>query len=92
MDRGGRLTVSAHPSDGRLVIGIEDTGRGIPACDIPHVFNPYFTHRKNGTGLGLAIVHKIVESHNGTVHITSRENEGTTVSVSLPIQNERILK
>lgn len=92
MDRGGRLTVSAHPSDGRLVIGIGDTGRGIPACDIPHVFNPYFTHRKNGTGLGLAIVHKIVESHNGTVHITSRENEGTTVSVSLPIQNERILK
>ncbi|MGA8890395.1 MAG: CHASE domain-containing protein [Anaeromyxobacteraceae bacterium] len=65
-------------------IAIEDHGHGIPADVLPRVFDPFFTTRPTGTGLGLASSYSIVRRHGGHVGITSREGEGTTVTVLLP--------
>ncbi|EFK07830.1 ATPase/histidine kinase/DNA gyrase B/HSP90 domain protein, partial [delta proteobacterium NaphS2] len=86
MDDGGSLTVLAKRSerDSGLKITVSDTGPGIAKKDLPHLFDPYFTTKPSGTGLGLAIVHKIVESHNGEIEITSAPGEGTVVTILIP--------
>lgn len=89
MDKGGSLTVDAHIMDHEICVNVSDTGPGISEEDLAHVFNPYFTRKKNGTGLGLAIVLKIVENHGGSVQIKSRANQGTTVSLTLPLRTEK---
>jgi two-component system sensor histidine kinase HydH len=85
MEKGGTLRVSLSAQDEKLVrISVSDTGIGIPAADIPRIFDPYFTTRSGGTGLGLAICHKIVEAHNGEIFVESEEGKGTNVVVTLP--------
>lgn len=72
------------------VLTIEDRGIGIPAADLPHIFEPF--HRAsnvrqiNGTGIGLAGVKQIVEMHGGTLSIKSREGQWTVVTVRLPLR------
>ena len=86
MDKGGTLTVAVLPHEGRTVrIDVTDTGKGIDGKDLARIFDPYFTTRSSGTGLGLAIVHKIMESHDGELRVTSEPEKGTTVSIFLPI-------
>jgi len=86
MDKGGTLTVAVLPHEGRMVrIDVIDTGRGIDEKDLARIFDPYFTTRSSGTGLGLAIVHKIMESHDGELRVTSEPEKGTTVSIFLPV-------
>ncbi len=83
---GGRLNVKIAPGeDGQFVdFEVSDTGAGISDEHISMIFEPYFSTKETGTGLGLAIVHKIVEIHNGTIKIESRESEGTKFTVKLP--------
>jgi signal transduction histidine kinase len=65
---------------------ISDTGKGIPEKYLSELFKPYFTYGKpEGTGLGLTLAKKIIESHNGSIEIQSKEGIGTTVSIFLPI-------
>jgi PAS domain S-box-containing protein len=68
-------------------IGFEiiDNGSGIPPNVLNHIFNPYFTTKKDGTGLGLAIAKNIVDELNGTLTCKSEHNIGTTMTVFLPI-------
>jgi signal transduction histidine kinase len=68
----------------RVVLGVDDSGPGIPADVIDRVFNPFFTTRKTGTGLGLAIVHRIVDAHGGHVSIAKASAGGTRVELCLP--------
>ncbi len=68
-----------------LVIEISDTGSGISLKDQADIFNPYFTTKSRGTGIGLAIVYKIIESHNGTIHVNSVEGKGTTFKIFIPV-------
>lgn len=89
MDKGGRLDVGARMSGSQVILDVSDTGPGIPDEDLAHVFNPYFTRKKNGTGLGLAIVVKIVENHGGSVGIQNRVGQGSIVTVSLPLHTEK---
>jgi len=63
---------------------VKDTGMGIPADQVDHVFTPFWTTKPKGTGLGLALTHKIIEEHGGTIHLTSEVGQGTTVSIHLP--------
>ena len=65
---------------------ISDTGKGIPQEDLGKVFDPFFSTKRKGTGLGLAIVHQIVESHKGEITVESREGEGTTFRILLPLR------
>ncbi|MEC0243366.1 ATP-binding protein [Paenibacillus dokdonensis] len=77
-----------------LQIKIEDEGAGIPQEDIPFVFERFYKADKarvrggsNGTGLGLAIVKSIVESHSGSIRVTSQLGEGTIFSIRLPVES-----
>jgi two-component system sensor histidine kinase HydH len=85
MEEGGALTIAVLPYESRMVrIDVSDTGKGIDEKDLARIFDPYFTTRSSGTGIGLAIVHKIIESHDGELRVTSEPGKGTTVSVFLP--------
>ncbi len=85
MQNGGLLRVSVSiQDDQRVRISVSDTGTGIPANDLPRVFDPYFTTRSSGTGLGLAICHKIVEAHGGEIFLESEVGKGTTAVIILP--------
>lgn len=69
------------------VIGVEDTGSGIPEDVLPHIFDPFFTTKrgKGGTGLGLSVARNIVQIHRGTIEITNRKEGGARVTVLLPV-------
>jgi len=79
-----RLRVGAR--EGRALIEVSDTGRGIPPELLPRIFDPFFSTRlaEGGTGLGLSIVREIVDRHGGTIDVRSEPGAGTTVSVLLP--------
>jgi two-component system sensor histidine kinase HydH len=81
-----KVFVHRDANTGMVVIEVQDTGCGIPQENLDKVLDPYYTTKPEGTGLGLALVYKIIDEHNGTITFFSKEGEGTTVSVSLPIQ------
>lgn len=85
----GNVVVTTYLSDGYAMVSIRDTGYGIPADELPHIFDRYsrvkgHKHLAVGTGLGLAIVQSLVEAHGGKVTVTSVENEGSTFILQLP--------
>ncbi len=70
-----------------IELRVRDTGCGIPADILPHVFEPFFTTKRGkGTGLGLSITQNYVHSHGGDIQVESIPDSGTTVRVTLPIQ------
>jgi signal transduction histidine kinase len=70
-----------------VAVKVVDQGRGIPASDLPHVFEPFYTTGKSrGTGLGLAICRNIVDAHRGDLSISSEPGTGTTVRLWLPLR------
>lgn len=66
-------------------IVIADTGKGIPAEELPRIFDPFFSTKDEGVGLGLSLVHKIIENHNGHIRVSSKPGDGTTFVISLPV-------
>lgn len=88
MPHGGHLRVSTTflPVAGSVEVVVSDTGPGIEEDALTKIFDPYFTTKKLGIGLGLAITKKIVEEHGGQIHVRSRLHEGTTVTISLPVE------
>ena len=71
---------------GRLLVWVEDRGKGVALPDQPHLFEPYFTTKRTGTGLGLAITRKNIEALGGVVRLESRPGEGTRVEIELPAE------
>jgi cell cycle sensor histidine kinase DivJ len=90
-ERGGTVTVSAGVEGPRLVVRVADNGVGISAEDLKRIGDPFFQagkayqRRREGTGLGLSIVKSLVALHGGEMTVQSRIDEGTTVSVALPL-------
>jgi two-component system, NtrC family, sensor histidine kinase KinB len=89
-DQGGRITLSAAAGDDRNIrLSVADTGVGIPAEYLPHVFDKFFRvpdqSRGHGTGLGLAIVREIVLAHRGQVYCESQPAQGTVFHLTLPV-------
>jgi signal transduction histidine kinase len=84
--RGGRVFARVIDAGPEFELQIEDTGVGIPADALPHIFDAYRqAHReRGGTGLGLAIVRGIAEAHGGRVTVESREGKGSRFTVLLP--------
>ncbi len=68
-----------------LEIIFTDSGKGIKKEHLSQVFHPFFTTKKRGTGLGLSICKNIIEAHNGSIEVTSVENEGATFYIRLPV-------
>ena len=88
-EAGGKVTLSARPGDdGRVQLTVSDTGIGIPADSVPHVFDRFFRvpsrGQNPGTGLGLAIVREIVTAHHGDIVCESEPGRGTTFRITLP--------
>lgn len=85
MPQGGTLRAKLEKnSDNRLRIEFSDTGRGMSPDQVEHLFEP-FSSTTGGTGLGLSIVYQIIRDHGGTINVRSREGQGTTISVELPM-------
>ncbi len=85
MPAGGELTTTLHPpKDNRLRIAFADSGRGMSPQQVEHLFEP-FSSTTGGTGLGLSIVYQIIRDHGGTINVRSREGQGTTITIELPV-------
>jgi len=88
-DPGGRITVSATVVGEDAHIAVSDTGIGIPAHHLPHLFDRHWhakrAGRTGGTGLGLAIARGIVEAHGGRIRVDSTEGIGTTFTFTIPV-------
>jgi two-component system sensor histidine kinase HydH len=84
MPDGGELRVSMTTVGGRLLVRVTDSGEGIAAADVGHIFEPFFSTKPAGSGLGLALVHRIVQDHGGDIDVESRPGVGTTFSITLP--------
>ena len=82
----GSIHLKAFMRCGKLHITISDSGCGITPEQIDHIFNPFVSFKKGGSGIGLAIVKRIVNSHMGTLDLTSNIGCGTTFSVILPVK------
>jgi PAS domain S-box-containing protein len=96
MPKGGQLTVDLGQESGdldpagkgmpeKMVLRISDTGVGMSPNVLKKLFTPFFTTKEGGTGLGLSTVKKIVEAHQGDIKVESKEGEGTTVCLRLPL-------
>jgi signal transduction histidine kinase len=88
---GGHVEVRGHEDGSNAVIEISDSGIGIPADEIPHLFTRFYRARSatenaiSGTGLGLAIVKSITDAHHGAIEVGSSPGVGTTMRLLLPL-------
>jgi two-component system phosphate regulon sensor histidine kinase PhoR len=87
----GTVRIRLDPIDDKVMLQVADTGEGIPASELPRVFERFYrvdkarARRTGGTGLGLAIVRHVAESHGGTVTVESKAGKGSTFTVTLPV-------
>jgi signal transduction histidine kinase len=88
---GVRVALAGSGRSRALRIAVEDRGPGIPAADLPHIFEPFYrgadavARQIQGNGLGLALVRRIAEAHGGRVTVVSREGSGSTFTIHLPV-------
>ena len=88
----GKIDFIAAVKGDNYVISIADNGSGIDEKDIPRIFEPYYTTKANGTGLGMTMAYKIIKEFNGDIQVESHKNEGTKISILIPIpQTDRKL-
>jgi two-component system sensor histidine kinase PilS (NtrC family) len=92
MPEGGRLQLTGafEPASDGVVLTVCDEGIGIPTEELDTLFQPFHGTFAKGSGLGLAIVHRIVNDYNGEIHVSSRPDAGTTVSVRLPARTAAV--
>ncbi len=84
---GGSICVKLGMEAGRIQLSVADTGPGIPAEDLPHVFERFYKSTDSGgMGLGLAIAKHLVTAHEGTIIVESPPGQGTTIRISLPLE------
>ena len=88
---GGEVIVAVQEENGRMSVRVSDDGMGIPAEDLPYIFEMAYRMphsgnlRKAGSGLGLTIVKRIVEQHGGKIQIESEPGRGTSITFDLPL-------
>jgi signal transduction histidine kinase len=84
-----RLGVRVGSVNGSATLRVTDTGPGVPADALPHLFEPFFSLKATGTGLGLAIAKRTVDAHGGRIEIGSAAGAGTSVQIELPLGDAR---
>ena len=85
MPDGGVLTLTTCRDEEYLQVMVADTGKGIETKDLEKIFEPFFTKKVQGMGFGLAIVQRIVDDHGGKITCRSNKGQGTTFTISIPV-------
>jgi two-component system OmpR family sensor kinase len=93
---GGEILIHMGKMDGKAFVSIQDSGSGIPADDLPHIFERFYRAEKSrtrsssakGFGLGLSIAYWIIHHHGGQIEVESTEGEGARFTVRLPLADE----
>jgi signal transduction histidine kinase len=89
--KGGAINVAAGAKGKWVEVSVSDTGEGIPAEDLPHIFERFYRVDKSraratgGSGLGLTIAKRLIEAHGGTIAVQSKLGEGSRFSFTLPV-------
>jgi signal transduction histidine kinase len=87
MEKGGEITIATravtHNGERYCQVSVSDTGPGIPAELLDHIFNPFFTTKDKGTGLGLSITNQVVSEHGGFITVDSEVGKGSTFRIHL---------
>ena len=88
--KNGRVLLTAWSEAGQLIVHVQDNGNGIPAGDLPKVFERFYRARNAeiatpGVGLGLSLCKSIIQAHGGEITIKSKLGSGTGVTVKLPL-------
>jgi signal transduction histidine kinase len=93
---GSKITISARLESGLVMVSVADTGEGIPAADLPNIFERFYrvdksrTRATGGSGLGLTIVKRLVEAHGGKITVASEVGKGSVFTFSLPVGKSSI--
>ena len=90
MAEGGTLSIDSKWTEETLQLEITDTGSGIADDQIKKIFEPFYTTKEQGLGLGMPYAKKIIEEHGGSVSLTTKSGEGTTVRITLPANMEDV--
>jgi two-component system, cell cycle sensor histidine kinase and response regulator CckA len=87
MPKGGLCTIETTTSEDDVLLTVQDTGCGMSAETLSHIFEPFFSTRCMSTaaGLGLSVVYGIVQQHHGTIEVASKPDEGTTFLIRFPL-------
>jgi two-component system sensor histidine kinase VicK len=94
-NEGGEVLVTVESVTGHVQVSVKDNGIGIPASDLPFIFDRFFqveshlTRHHTGMGLGLSVAKTMVELHGGRIWVESIEGKGSTFSFLLPLQSKR---
>lgn len=85
-----RITTSYDKREEQIIVRIVDNGKGMPPEVLRQAFHPFFTTKApgSGTGIGLSLTERIIKHHGGKINISSKEGEGTTVTMLLPVVGE----
>jgi two-component system phosphate regulon sensor histidine kinase PhoR len=92
---GGGIAVSMQRQPKEVTVTFTDTGIGIPEQEIDRIFERFYKvdqardRSAGGSGLGLAVVRKIIDIHNGDIHVRSESGKGTSITVTLPDDESR---
>jgi two-component system NtrC family sensor kinase len=92
VSENGEITMrTTNPEQDKIVLDITDNGVGIAEQELAHIFEPFYSTKRetSGIGLGLAIVHGIVENHKGRIRVDSTPGKGTTISITLPLTESK---
>jgi signal transduction histidine kinase len=90
--RGGEVELAAEPAEGGVVLHVRDTGAGIPAEHLPHIFEKFYqadnqrAAAQEGSGLGLSIAREIVRAHGGEIAAESTLGVGTMFTIVMPVR------
>jgi two-component system NtrC family sensor kinase len=86
-EQGEIVIATSNPDEQHITISVSDNGTGISKEDLPHIFEPFFSTKRDtsGIGLGLSIVHGIVENHKGQLEVKTEPGQGTSIEITLPL-------
>ncbi len=90
-EQGQIIIRTINPDEENIRVSISDNGSGIDKQDLPHIFEPFYSTKRDasGIGLGLSIVHGIIENHKGRIEVESEPGEGTTIAIILPLSGDQ---
>jgi signal transduction histidine kinase len=80
----GEIRIQAKKHRKKIFITVQDNGKGIPEEEIRHIFEPFYSKKKDGMGIGLYLTKKIIEAHEGKIECKSRLGKGTSFFIQLP--------